>query len=245
MAATVQSVLEDADLRTRLVERQFTRIHQVESFDAPRLLQRVISRASGAEPPLEIQVQGPFETSYSLAAMNRRLAIELDRLPGREISIYATEGPGDYEPAVEDLKRHPRATELLQRSNDVPYPDVVIRQMYPPRVIDTPGGITCEYFGWEESRIPDAMANDFNRYLDGVGVMSEFVRDVLWDSGVNVPIRVVGNGVDPHDPMATIDVPELKKLREFRFLHISGRFPAREWTCYSKPTSRCSTARVT
>ena len=225
VAATVQSVLEDADLRTRLVERQFTRIHQVESFDAPRLLQRVISRASGAEPPLEIQVQGPFETSYSLAAMNRRLAIELDRLPGREISIYATEGPGDYEPAVEDLKRHPRATELLQRSNDVPYPDVVIRQMYPPRVIDTPGGITCEYFGWEESRIPDAMANDFNRYLDGVGVMSEFVRDVLWDSGVNVPIRVVGNGVDPHDPMATIDVPELKKLREFRFLHISAAFP--------------------
>jgi glycosyltransferase involved in cell wall biosynthesis len=225
VAATVQSVLEDADLRTRLVERQFTRIHQVESFDAPRLLQRVISRASGAEPPLGLQVQGPFETSYSLAAMNRRLAIELDRLPGVEVSIYATEGPGDYEPAVEDLNRHPRATELLQRSNDVPYPDVVIRQMYPPRVIDTPGGITCEYFGWEESRIPDAMANDFNRYLDGVGVMSEFVRDVLWDSGVNVPIRVVGNGVDRHDPRATVDAPELERLREFRFLHISSAFP--------------------
>jgi glycosyltransferase involved in cell wall biosynthesis len=225
VAATVQSVLEDSELCTRLVERQFRRIHQVESFDAPSLLQRVISRASGAEPPLEIQVQGPFETSYSLAAMNRRLAIELDRLPGREVSIYATEGPGDYVPAVEDLERHPRATELLQRSNDVPYPDVVIRQMYPPRVIDTPGGITCEYFGWEESRIPDAMANDFNRYLDGVGVMSEFVRDVLWDSGVNVPIRVVGNGVDPHDPMATVDVPELKRLRAFRFLHISAAFP--------------------
>jgi glycosyltransferase involved in cell wall biosynthesis len=225
VAATVQSVLEDADLCIRLVERQFRRIHQVESFDAPRLLQRVISRASGAELPLELQVQGPFETSYSLAAMNRRLAVELDRLPGREVSIYATEGPGDYEPAVEDLKRHPRATELLQRSTDVPYPDVVIRQMYPPRVIDTPGGITCEYFGWEESRIPDAMANDFNRYLDGVGVMSEFVRDVLWDSGVNVPIRVVGNGVDCHDPRATVDAPELKKLREFRFLHISAAFP--------------------
>ena len=97
--------------------------------------------------------------------------------------------------------------------------------MYPPRVIDTPGGITCEYFGWEESRIPPDMADDFNRFLDGVGVMSEFVRDVLWDSGVNVPIRVVGNGVDPHDPRAAIDAPELENLRAFRFLHISSAFP--------------------
>ncbi|MGP0029175.1 MAG: glycosyltransferase [Acidimicrobiales bacterium] len=225
VAAAVRCVMEDADLRNRLVERQFKRIHQVQSFDVPKLLKRVVRRASGAHYPLEIQVQGPFETSYSLAAMNRRLAIELDRVPSRAVSIYATEGPGDYAPAVEDLKQHPRAAELLQRSHDVPYPDVVIRQMYPPRVIDTPGGITCEYFGWEESRIPPDMADDFNRFLDGVGVMSEFVRDVLWDSGVNVPIRVVGNGVDPHDPRAAIDAPELENLRAFRFLHISSAFP--------------------
>ena len=197
VAATVHAVQSDPALRADLVDRQATRVRQLATFDTDGLLRRIIDRASGGRPPLEIQVQGPFETSYSLAVLNRRLALGLDESPGQAVSIYATEGPGDYRPAPEDLARHPEATALWHRADRVPFPDVVIRQMYPPRVIDSPGGITCDYFGWEESRIPDAMVADFNAYLDGVGVMSEFVRDVLRDSGVNIPIRVVGNGVEP------------------------------------------------
>jgi glycosyltransferase involved in cell wall biosynthesis len=225
VAATVQAVQSDLDMRRRLVERQFVRIEQVGAFDTRRLLQRVIDRASGVRPPLEIQVQGPFETSYSLAVLNRQLALGLDRSSDLAVSIYATEGPGDYQPAPEDLARYPEAAALFDRAKDVPFPDVVIRQMYPPRVIDTPGGITCEYFGWEESRIPESMVEDFNRYLDGVGVMSAFVRDVLRGSGVNIPIRVVGIGVETPDPTAAIDAPELGDLRRFTFLHISSAFP--------------------
>jgi len=225
VAATVRSVLTDPDLQKRLVERQFVRIEQLGRFDIRRLLQRVVDRASGWTPPLEIQVQGPFETSYSLAVMNRRLALGLDGSAGQAVSIYATEGPGDYRPDPADLARYPAATALYERSSEVPFPDVVLRQMWPPRVIDTPGGITCEYFGWEESRIPRAMVDDFNRYLDGVGVMSRFVRDVLRDSGVDIPIRVVGNGVEAPDPEATVDAPELADLRGFTFLHISSAFP--------------------
>jgi glycosyltransferase involved in cell wall biosynthesis len=225
VAATVHSVQTDPELRARLVERQFTRIEQVGGFDTRRLLERLMDRAGGIQPPLEIQIQGPFETSYSLAVMNRQLALGLDKSPHQAVTIYATEGPGDYEPAPEDLARFSDAARLFERARAVPFPDVVIRQMYPPRVIDTPGGITCEYFGWEESRIPQSTAEDFNRYLDGVGVMSNFVRDVLRDSGVDIPIRVVGNGVEPHDPEAIIEAPELADLRRFRFLHISSAFP--------------------
>lgn len=225
VAATVHAVQSDPALRGDLLDRQTTRVRQLATFDTDRQLRRIVDRAAGHRPPLEIQVQGPFETSYSLAVMNRRLALGLDRSPGQAVSIYATEGPGDYRPAPEDLARHPEATALWHRAEAVPFPDVVIRQMYPPRVIDTPGGITCEYFGWEESRIPDAMVADFNVYLDGVGVMSEFVRDVLRDSGVNIPIRVVGNGVEPPDPTATVDAPEVVRLRGFTFLHISSAFP--------------------
>jgi glycosyltransferase involved in cell wall biosynthesis len=225
VAATVQAVQSDPELRRRLVDRQFRRIDQVRGFDSRALLRRVIARASGAPVPVEIQVQGPFETSYSLAVLNRRLALGLDRLPGQAVSIYATEGPGDYEPARTDLERHPEAAALFERSREVPFPDVVIRQMYPPRVIDTPGGITCEYFGWEESRVPDAMVEDFNSYLDGVGVMSVFVRDLLRDCGVNIPIRVVGVGVEVPDPDAAVEAPELDGLRAFTFLHISSAFP--------------------
>jgi glycosyltransferase involved in cell wall biosynthesis len=226
VAAAVHAVQSDeGGLRQRLVERQFARIDQVGSFDIRRSLQRVVDRAAGEAPPLEIQIQGPFETSYSLAIMNRRLAEGLDEAPEHAASLYATEGPGDYRPKDEDLAAHPRAARLFERSREVPFPDVVIRQMFPPRVIDTPGGITCEYFGWEESRIPQSMVEDFNRYLDGVGVTSTFVRDVLRDSGVDIPVRVVGNGVEAPDTSVKLDTPELGDLRGFTFLHISSAFP--------------------
>jgi glycosyltransferase involved in cell wall biosynthesis len=225
VAATVRAVESDPELRERLVERQFTRVRHVGAFDVRRLLERVVDRAAGSEPPLEIQVQGPFETSYSLALMNRKLALGLDHTSDRAVSIYATEGPGDYVPSESDLAKVPDAAALYRRAALVPFPDVVIRQMYPPRVIDTPGGITCEYFGWEESLVPPEMVDDFNRYLDGIGVTSGFVKEVLRDSGVTVPICVVGNGVEAPDPTATISAPEVDDLRTFRFLHVSSAFP--------------------
>lgn len=225
VAATVEAVLSDEGLRRRLVDRQSDRVAQVAAFDVGGALQRIVDRANGRTEPLQVQVQGPFETSYSLASMNRRLALELDRTADLAVSIYATEGPGDYTPAVEDLARHPEAAELYRRSALVPYPDVVIRQMWPPRLIDSPGAITLQYFGWEESRIPQWMADDFNAFTDGIGVTSTFVGDVLRDSGVTVPICVVGNGVDTPDPAATIDAPELEGITGFTFLHISSAFP--------------------
>jgi glycosyltransferase involved in cell wall biosynthesis len=225
VAATVQALRTDPDMRIRLVARQDVRVREVQAFNVKHLLARVIGRAAGAAQPLEVQIQGPFETSYSLAIMNRRLACALDGTPDRTVSIHATEGPGDYQPSDRDLELHPEATALFRRSREVPYPHLVVRQMWPPRLVDSPGGLTCEYFGWEESRIPQSMVDDFNRFLDGIGVMSHFVRDVLRNSGVDVPIEVVGNGVDPHNAAAVAEAPELEELRSYRFLHVSSAFP--------------------
>jgi glycosyltransferase involved in cell wall biosynthesis len=225
VAATVHAVLSDPGLRSRLVDRQSERMAKVGAFDVPRALRRMVARAEGAEPPLEVQVQGPFETSYSLAAMNRKLALELDRAPDVNVSLYPTEGPGDYVPDDADLARHPDVVPPYRRSGSVPYPDVVIRQMWPPRTIDSPGGITLEYFPWEESRVPGWIVEDFNAHLDGIGVTSTFVAGALRDSGVTIPVRVVGNGVDAPDPSATIEAPELEGLSGFTFLHVSSAFP--------------------
>lgn len=225
VAATVQALKTDPDLQKRLVARQDVRVCDVQAFNVEGVLAKVVGRASGAAQPLEVQVQGPFETSYSLAIMNRSLACALDGTPDRALSIHATEGHGDYQPSDRDLEGHAHAATLFRRSREVPYPHVVIRQMWPTRLVDTPGGLTCEYFGWEESRIPQPMVDDFNRYLDGIGVMSHFVKEVLRDSGVDVPIAVVWNGVDPHDPDAVAVAPELENLRSYRFLNISSAFP--------------------
>jgi glycosyltransferase involved in cell wall biosynthesis len=225
VAATVQAIQTDPAMRQRLVARQLQRVDQIGSFDTRGLLERVVKNAATGGRDLDVQIQGPFETSYSLARVNRRLAETLSKMPGVGVSIYATEGPGDYTPEAADLARWPMATELYRRSVKVPYPDVVIRQMWPPRVLDSPGGITLGYFAWEESTVPRHIVEDFNKYLDGIGVTSEFVKTALRDSGVDVPIEVVGNGVDMPDPKARCHAPELESLRPFRFLHVSSGFP--------------------
>ena len=97
--------------------------------------------------------------------------------------------------------------------------------MWPPRLKDSPGGITFSYFGWEESRLPRELVDNFNRNAAGIGVMSHFVENVLRDSGVRVPIAVVGVGLEPHDPLAEVTEPELVGLRAFRFLNIGSAFP--------------------
>ena len=71
------------------------------------------------------------------------------------------------------------------------------------------------------------MVDDFNRYLDGVGVMSDFVQDVLRDSGVDVPDS---GGRDrrgrPRSRLQSVEAPGARRTaRSYRFLHISSAFP--------------------
>jgi glycosyltransferase involved in cell wall biosynthesis len=223
VAAVVRAVESDLELRDRLIAHQLERLARIEGFDASALLRDVIATAAAGGRPTTVQVQGPFETNYSLAILNRELALHLaDRY---DMSIFATEGPGDYLPRDADLERHPAAAALYAKHPTVPFPDVVIRQMYPPRVDDSPGGLTLQYFGWEESRLPPEYVEDFNAHLDGIGAMSSYVCELLRGSGVDVPAVPVGVGVTRPDPDAHVDAPELGELKSFRFLHVSAAFP--------------------
>jgi glycosyltransferase involved in cell wall biosynthesis len=225
IAALANIISSDSSLRDRMIAHQDQRLERLESFDVDEFLRATIRQAEGDSRRSTVQIQGPFETSYSLAILNRELALALDHSPDIDVSIYATEGPGDYTPSPTDLALHTRATELWRKAPAVGYPDVVIRQMYPPRVHDSTGGLTLQYFGWEESRLPAEYVADFNRYLDGIGTMSSYVSDLLAESGVVVPTAVVGVGVHQPDPLATIVASELEGLRSTRILHISSAFP--------------------
>ena len=83
--------------------------------------------------------------------------------------------------------------------------------------------------------------------------VAEIIRRIR---AVDVPIDVVGNGVDRPDPEATVDAPELVGRRGFTFLHVSsatealrastaassvGRSSARTRPSAIDPTSRAST----
>ena len=182
-----------------------------------------------AEDRLQIQIQGPFETSYSLAITNRELATTLAETGRYDVSLYATEGPGDYEPDPTQLALHPEAAALQSRGSLHQEPDVVIRQMWPPRLHDSPGDFTFQYFAWEETRLPTQLVDDFNRHLDGIGVVTPYVAQVLRRSGVVVPIKVVGIGVrsplEHNTGERMADLPDLANLRVNCLLHISSALP--------------------
>ena len=225
VAAAAHVVGSDEALRERLVAHQLRRLSLIEGIDVDACLHSTVEQVARGLKRRSLQIQGPFETSYSLAILNRELALGLAMTDQFDVSIYATEGPGDYTPAPSDLEAHPAAAQLYEKAAACPYPEVAIRQMFPPRVDDSPAGMTFQYFGWEESLLPAEVAADFDAYLDGIGVMSTYVGETLRRSGVSTPISVVGVGVHPPAGDAVLDDVELAELRSRVLLHISSAFP--------------------
>ena len=226
VAAAFRVLIEDTDLRARLIDDQDHRLASIENFDTLATLNHVLAVAEGRDSARwpSVQIQGPFETSYSLAILNRELALELSTRD-YDVSIHATEGPGDYVPDPAHLRNHPKAAHLFGKAQGCQFPDVAIRQMFPPRVDDSVAGITFQYFGWEESRLPAEYVANFNRHLDGIGVMSSYVGDVLVNEGVTVPVTVVGVGVHTPDPDPPVHDLGVERSDRFTFLHISSAFP--------------------
>ena len=174
------------------------------------------------------RVEGPFDSSYSLALVNREFASALDAC-GVEVALHSTEGPGDFEADAQFLDAHPNLAALHQKSAEIAPTHVAVlsRNLYPPRVAGMQAKVnTLHCWGWEESALPAQWVTDFNSHLTGITTMSQFVRKVLIDAGVEVPIEVAGIGVD-HWLQVTPDpfysVPE--QLKAFVFLHISSCFP--------------------
>lgn len=173
-----------------------------------------------------VRIEGPCDSSYSLAIVNRELALALDR-SGASTTMFCTEGPGDYVPAAEALAMlSERARTLIEAGKDSPRPDLCIRNLYPPRVRDARGDLNTGYFFWEESSFPAAYVGDFNLSLDFLLAPSRFVANVWRSSGINAPIHYVGAGADHVEKHAAIPLPDGVVLPDgFRFLHVSSCFP--------------------
>lgn len=169
-------------------------------------------------------LEGPFESDYSLAIVNRCLARGFLRL-GAVTRLHQRDNTRAYYPSSAFLRDNPDLAPLfLERIPDQPA-GVHSRYIYPP-YIDTFAGrlraIHC--YGWEESRFPRRYADDFNGGVDLITVMSAFVRDVLQANGVQVPISVVGLGADHILQADAVPVSGFE-FRGFTFLHVSSCFP--------------------
>ena len=174
---------------------------------------------------LRWRIEGPFDSSYSLALVNRNLAFGVEKC-GHDVSLYSTEGPGDFDPNPEFLRTHPHERHLWEKNigkkNDTF--DVVSRYLYPPRVTEMNGTLNILHcYGWEETVFPKDWCKQFNKHLDAVFTASPFVKKTLIDSGVTIPVFVSGHGVDHW--RAVQAAPFHIEAKKFRFLHISSCFP--------------------
>lgn len=172
-----------------------------------------------------IQIEGPFDSSYSLALLNREMAKALEKINPGMLSLFSTEGQGDFEPNPTFLKQNPLYEALHKRASKAEVKDVVLRNLYPPRVYDAKGLINLtNSYGWEESTFPQEYIQDFNAHLDALPVMSHYVQKVMRDNGIAIPSPVVGVGVDHLLNIEPKAYP-LKTKKRFTFLHISSCFP--------------------
>lgn len=167
------------------------------------------------------RIEGPFDSSYSLSIVNQNIALALWQ--HADVSLYSTEGYGDFEPNKEYLECHPQLNALyLNKQNNI---DITIRNLYPPRTNTMQGEhkIIGPY-GWEESEFLPQFVEEFNARLTMLFCMSDYVKDLMANNGVKVPTITVGLGADHilNTPSKPFDftLPKGKKL-----LHISSCFP--------------------
>ena len=171
-------------------------------------------------------IEGPFDSSYSLAILNREFCLSMSK---KTLNLFldSMDGCTRYVPDNDFLVNNPEIRKIYNNEllSDFKL-DVSSRNQYPPKVDNINSLIKLVHgYGWEESQFPDQWVNDFNRHLDGITVMSKFVKKVLIDNGVYIPIVISNLGVDHLDNIPINENFHINDAKSFVFLHISSCFP--------------------
>jgi glycosyltransferase involved in cell wall biosynthesis len=241
VAGVLASAIEQPLLRRELVKRG---LEEIERFSPGILFEKLAAfflslgieiPATGFEGKAEhlsdYRIEGPFDSTYSLAIVNRNLALALAS-SGHSVALHATEGYGDYTPDNKFLAAHPQLQELYRSSQGFSGARTVLRLMYPTRLSGMNGmnhALSC--YGWEESSIPDLTIEHINYHAHFVTTMSDYVTRTLIDNGVSTPIFTVGIGAD-HILECEPNAAELPNLGSgFRILHVSSCFPRKGIDC--------------
>ena len=174
----------------------------------------------------EWRVEGPFDSSYSLALLNRETARSLEG-KGYAVSLRSMKEPGNSTVDQAYVERHGDLHRMHARfiAKGVDAEAIVSRNNYPPLVDDMVGQVRAlHHYAWEETGFPSKWVDGFNKHLTMMTCLSEHVRKIMIDNGVSVPMLVSGCGVDHWERIVPdenfpLDAPG------FRFLHVSSCFP--------------------
>src|SRR5262249_10692974 len=157
-------VLKEPWLRREIVRAQRQELQRYERRSLVASLQEYLcqlgldmnlSRAT-SEPPKTLgwRIEGPFDSSYSLAVVNRELALALAD-QDQSVGLICRDGPG-LSPKKEAFLAANRGVGGMGHAgqNDCT-PNVALRNLSPPIVADMKGelrGLAC--YAWEESGFP-------------------------------------------------------------------------------------------
>ena len=174
------------------------------------------------------RVEGVFDSSYSLALLNRQLAMAIKGRTNHGMALLTYEQGSPPSVSLGTLSYDQRRTVESLWANSSKFegaPDIAFRNAWPPVVRGMRGYLrVMANYHWEESRFPREFARAFNETLDLITVGSKQTAKFLEDAGVNVPMAVVGNGVD-HLAGKELQPPAEPLPEGFRFLHVSSCFP--------------------
>ena len=193
--------------------------------------------AAGAAPPLPgetrallsssmtFTVTGHVSGSYSLATINRTLALALDVARPGDVRLAPVEGTPTTTISGISGQDLTEIEALVARPRPVTAPHVVISQHYPVYVPSDPGDLSLAYFFWEESVVPLKIIEGLNRNFRGVLAPTVFVAKTLIDSGLSLPVRVVGYAPRLEAFEALAFGRKSTGRNPFTFLHVSSGFP--------------------
>ncbi len=231
IAEALAPILLDKTRRRQVVQRQRKRLQDFSRKTVGRRLLDFLQPflpdfAINAEivtadpaPAREYSIEGPCETSYSLAIVNRSLGLGLADLDVA-VTLKPLEGMAGYQIDEAALASRPEIWPLMEAKEGRGREIVTVRNHYPPRPAGMTGDIRLLNFFWEETHVPPTYVNMFNHYLDGIAVASEFGKTILRNSGVRVPIGIIGCGIDHF--RFTGERKNKVPDAPFTFLHVSS-----------------------
>jgi glycosyltransferase involved in cell wall biosynthesis len=172
------------------------------------------------------RLEGPFDSSYSLASVNRETARSL-MAKDVNVALVSAEGDGPFSADPAFLEDRPDLAAQQKTGQNTTEEDahILSRNMYPPRVADMRGPLNLLHgYAWEETGLPLAFSRDMSSHLQGLLVTSPHVKKIFEDAGIGLPIHIVGNGVDHLDVEPTT-LPMSLPEAGFTLLHVSSCLP--------------------
>ncbi len=195
--------------------------------DPPRQSEAV---RAALEAGLRFSLIGHMNGSYSLAAVNRALALALEEAKPGTVRVEPVEGTPTHDLGRVPAPQRAAIIQLAARERHEEGPVIEIAQHWPIWVPPHPADLKLAWVPWEESLAPVAIVRLLNDQFDGVLVQTRFVAKVLIDSGLHIPIRLMGCAIDLKAFEAvgaerSAGTRHLSKQNPFVFLHISSCFP--------------------